>query len=184
MVSHHPTHTHLTLTDRWATRCYCLIISVSGNTQKFSVSADKGTACLLCTKTRRRQWLEAGQVFWPSRSLHIIDFAFVLCGLIPVAQHVTVYKEQTTYKQSARPGSIWDSRPRCQSSAGCLDLALISVSAFTLGANLHLGPPGLECPTHFPAVTATQWNWREVIEWRPNTALFFFAPNLDGTVLL
>ncbi len=33
--------------DHWATRCYCLIDSSTGNTQELSVSADKGIACLL-----------------------------------------------------------------------------------------------------------------------------------------
>lgn len=31
----------------WATRCYCLIDSSTGNTQELSASADKGIACLL-----------------------------------------------------------------------------------------------------------------------------------------
>lgn len=33
--------------DHRAARCYCLIVSSTGNTQELSMSADEGIACLL-----------------------------------------------------------------------------------------------------------------------------------------
>lgn len=70
-----------------------------------------------------QQWLEAGQVILPSRSLHIIDLAFVLAVLTPVA-HDAIYKVQTTDKQSVRPVST-RGLACCRSSACCLDGAVI-----------------------------------------------------------
>lgn len=77
----------------------------------------QGDCMLALKKTPLRQWLEPGQVFWPGRSLHVIDLAFVLADLTPVAHKLQYIKHR---QQTVHEASLHQSACR-------LDEAVISV---------------------------------------------------------
>lgn len=67
-------------TDYWATRCYCLIVSSTGNTQELSVSADKGIACLLWKKHPFNNGWSRADSFDPADHFTLLTLPLCLCA--------------------------------------------------------------------------------------------------------
>lgn len=104
---------------------YCFL---HGKYSRLERECRRGDCMLALKETPFQQWLAEGLVFWPCRSLHIIDLAFVLPDLTPAAHNVQYIKRrhiQTVYEASLhrRPGPLSEQRrPSGWSCDLCLGL--------------------------------------------------------------
>lgn len=103
----------------------------------------QGDRMLALNKTPLQQWLEPDQVFWPGRSLHIIELAFVLPDSTPVV-HIVQYIK-CRQQSPAEAGLL--SEQRLPSGRSC-DLLLKTSPP----------PPGPQYPGTCSPTESTQWN--------------------------
>lgn len=88
-------------TDHGATRCYCLIDSSAGNTQKLSLSADKEVACLLWKKHPFNNGWNRARAFDPAD--HFTLLTLPLCWLTAHNVQYIKLRQQTNSSWGQSP---------------------------------------------------------------------------------
>ena len=112
--------------DHGATRCYCLIDSSTGNTQKLSVSADKEVACLLWKKHPFNNGWNQARSFDPAD--HFTLLTLPLCWLTAHNVQYIKLRQQTNSSWGQSPS---EARPAV-TAAPAVWTELWSLSGFPL----------------------------------------------------